>query len=126
MQDRFKFRYWDKQIKKMRFGDIQMGCNGKPFVITGDITEPCPLIQFIDDVIPMQCTGLKDKNGKLIYEGDIIKRTYLNPSIEYHAVYYECFYSSFKLDNGECLDKTFAEYYEVIGNIYENPELLEE
>lgn len=66
----------------------------------------------------MQYTGLKDKNGKLIYEGDIISRGEDRGVIKYDdetASYYIRWKES----------ETFIEDCEVIGNIYENPELLE-
>lgn len=70
----------------------------------------------------MQYTGLKDKNGKEIYEGDIV-RSY-NEFGEAFAVLsvveYDEQYAKYRGVDIECLD-----YEEVIGNIYENPELLE-
>jgi len=59
--------------------------------------------------ILMQFTGLKDKNGKEIYEGDILKHNQGNYAIEFIA-------GAFSYDENNEL--------EVIGNIYENPDLL--
>ena len=89
----------------------------------------------------MQCTGLKDKNGKLIYEGDIVNQIYEDETIyKCEVVYNNC---SFQLKHIEDKNKNYINtpmycyainylgHYtekrlEVIGNIYENKELLEE
>ena len=70
-----------------------------------------------------QCTGLKDKNGKLIYEGDTVEVPVLYNGIptgqkQRCKVYYK--HGAFNIYAVE------SEYLEIIGNIHENPELLEE
>lgn len=77
----------------------------------------------------LQCTGLKDKNGKPIYEGDFIQSRFngLGRIVYYHAALVVawknevCFYGHTTTSTPIPLD---TENIEVIGNIHENPELL--
>jgi len=79
--------------------------------------------------ILMQYTGLKDKNGVEIYEGDIINFEHDN---KFHVIYYivfrECNFAitdyKSKIHNFWLGSKRIKDL-EIIGNIYENPELLE-
>lgn len=74
-----------------------------------------------------QCTGLKDKNGKLIWENDIVE--YRDCTIERYVVAYENDKACFEYQQYGCSIMNFDEMssveVEVIGNIFDNPELLE-
>ena len=74
-----------------------------------------------------QYTGLKDKNGKEIYEGDIVVNTYYDDGEMYKILWVDdsVAFGMESLDDME-LYKLPLESLEVIGNIHENPELLEQ
>lgn len=79
-----------------------------------------------NEVILMQSTGLKDKNGKEIFEGDILgtKDGLLNGVVEYRSNLGMWTNSLISYNNFERLCNV-AGNREILGNIYENPELLE-
>lgn len=117
MQNRFKFRI-PMFTDKGTFMEFQ-------YLELGDFIE-CTLCGKNGE--PQQCTGLKDKNGKLIYEGDICRHS---KSGEVFNVVWHNPLASFCWQKHEHsriysygeLFRAF-DYYEVIGNIYENEELL--
>ena len=87
----------------------------------------------LNDLKLMQFTGLKDKNGKEIYEGDIVKThetsnkrlSGLGGNI-FKIVFEEGSFEMYRKGNHEGLERccSYEGFIEVIGNIYENPELL--
>ena len=120
-----KFRAWDKKRGKMRWGDdnLQIALNGDKWWQYGYETNRIET-EHQDDFILMQYTGLHDKNGKEIYEGDII----IGFCTGNYPAIVECDapdggYNIRELD-GQYIDIDSNTSVKVIGNIYENPELL--
>ena len=110
MSREIKFRIWDK-INRM-----WLRCFNVNLFDIGDL----PNVEL------MQYTGLKDKNGKEIYEGDIV---ILNDTEEENRCVVKYKYGSYILVDGdlrENLSNVEDRFLEVIGNIYENKNLLEE
>ena len=120
IQDRFKFRvvyYNDVEKKYFIF---------EPDLISADGTARAYAYgesgadEYYDAVTLNQCTGLKDKNGKLIYENDIVTDVLTNK----FTINFDEKYLSFLLTNIKT--KESMVFYpniklEIIGNIYENP-----
>lgn len=83
-----------------------------------------------DEFVLMQYTGLRDKNGKEIYEGDKVKRRIMQDGMDWIDItcdvrWGKWCYCLYILDKYiTCLDTPVANGCEVIGNIYETPELL--
>ena len=125
-----KFRAWDKLNNEMYVVE-QINFNRGEFESIGyGIT----FLREAGKVELMQSTGLKDKNGKEIFEGDILTNGIDVMSIKRHDTL--GFYIDFKgeidfIADGADLEefeedaKEIADIIEIIGNIYENPELLE-
>ena len=132
-----RFRAWDKARNEMNYKVMVGNCD------TDDENWTCPIIwieekkdwlHFDDYECIMQSTGLKDKNGKEIFEEDIVQFEdcyevsdflYINTGIiewcqgGFHVTNRDSVLMEDLLD-GDSLDVT------IIGNIYENPELLED
>jgi uncharacterized phage protein (TIGR01671 family) len=117
-----KFRAWDKKEKVMRTVSLlntsYMGTEYQTIYF-----ESGPY-RHLSEIELMQYTGLKDKNGVEIYEGDIIRLSdALEPNIETVCFEDGAFRASV---HHEIFDTLQSYEVEVIGNIYKNPELAED
>lgn len=128
MSRTIKFRAWDKKQKKMLYG-VSIGT-----IKVWD--ENAPLIShefsYSEDCIFEQYTGLTDKNGKEIYEGDIVKARWYRAKharldtkgeVRFDDGWF-CIYDD--PDGQDRIGVPVHNCYsiEIIGNIHENPELL--
>ena len=130
---RFKFRVWNTLVKKFSYFDepeIQIGTNGFDSGLIFPLSENSKL--YIGRCSePQFCTGLKDKNGKLIYEGDIVRFYSLYGHATFEIKWSEEFatfgYEDDETDFSE-LGRLYDEaaFVEVFGNIYENKDILNE
>lgn len=112
MNDRLKFRVWDIGNDKFCFFNLEQGLS--------DRIEQMTNYKGIGSV--EQCTGLKDKNGKLVFEGDIVKGTFFHAFPELNfigTIFWHNDVAGFGMNEWDLAT------IEVIGNIHQNSELLE-
>ena len=127
-----KFRAWNPDSKTMIYLNPD---DGEWFVLSAQgywnfCDQPDGSISYVnnlenDDAILMQYTNLKDNQGKEIYEGDVVKRIGDFGTIQYPDLKELIDVVEFK---GACfmpICEEPMENFEIIGNIYENPELIE-
>jgi len=120
-----KFRAWHKEAKQMYWFDVMEGNHGhgNGYIGMALFGETITKTIYRDNIVlvdPIQCeimqfTGLTDKNGVEIYEGDFLKTRYgtiftYDNLVDYHL---------WDINNSNAFSEV-----EIIGNIYENPELL--
>ncbi len=142
MQDRYLFKAKRTDNGEWVIGNrIDDGVTGQVFIhaVGNSVNESDKVgeegcLQFVAfEVAPAticQCTGLKDKNGKLIWENDIVMTVYDGNEHIYQVVWDES-ELDFKATNGKENYESNFEYLpccdeiEILGNCFDNPELLE-
>ena len=128
---KIKFRAWDEKSKVMIYGvekfydtlGVFLDGDGKELDLYEDtsIWNLSSFGNFIEYEISLnQYTGLKDKNGKEIYEDDIVYGS--QGLFDGGRVYF--YEGQYLIENSHCQGCPLPKQMEVIGNIYENPELF--
>ncbi len=122
MQNRFKFRVWNQDSKKMVYHDFYIDCDGNLYEENFSDEGWDEGVFLFDNGIIMQCTGLKDKKGQLIYEGDICTTHGYVGEIKWSDDYSGHIFKHLDAD-GDC-SLSGCEPINIIGNIYQSQELL--
>lgn len=153
MNDRLKFRMYDTNVNKMYmpndYGGVESiyECLKQQINWDLDVDYDIKFNHLEDGRFFMQCTDLKDKNGKLIYEGDIVsdKSNHIRvvvweqdcfkyPALKTSRYFHRPISNQLeerkiglrgKLTFQDAIGKCDKKHFEVIGNIYENKSLLE-
>ena len=137
MEDRYLFKAKRIDNHDWILGFLSVHKTGKYFIrpIGGSALSS----EEVDPTTICQCTGLKDKNGNLIWENDVIKATVRQNSLcqsssysDFYQISYQekyCYFYLKKKNNNLLFDGNWSYYLksiEVIGNIFDNPELMNE
>ena len=127
MNERYLFRGKREDNNEWVTGDLMQWSDGTIRICVESGVDEKTTVTVIPETVG-QCTGLKDKNGKMIYEGDIVKGLF-NFGLEIMSV---CTFENgaFGLTAKQCGAYHFSAFtslwevqYEVIGNIHDNPNL---
>ena len=130
-----KFRGFRTVQKDWIYGNLIVDENGTKYIVENNlfsadghhlVYDPTDEPAFIDQKTVRQYTGMNDSNGEDIYEGDIVRAS--DNDDELAVVEWDDEDLRFTVTHGHVVNGLGEEYYprevEVVGNIYDNPELL--
>lgn len=127
-----RYRAWDNVKKEMFKDTFAITESGQVVVVEQEDVMCPPDYVFVDNLVIMQSTGLKDKNGKEIFEGDVVRQVRTQPTTENEVII-----GVVTMLEGAWLIMNACEQLasdlwsetdenEIIGNIYENKDILED
>lgn len=121
-----KFRAWDEKNKEMFKDTFAVTESGEVVTVEQDFITNAPDYIFVDHLTIMQSTGLTDKNGKEIFEGDVVK---MAKNVYSEPTYYEVVRhrgGAYRLESKQYGCELWLRHTdcEIAGDIYENPELV--
>ncbi len=121
-----KFRAWDLKTKTMHTVENINFCGRETVTVQYNLVKKF----LMDNIRLMQYIGAKDKNGVEIYEGDIIQHQSGKYGTDFEIKWSPilCGFTAMQIESGHPspqLNQGTMSYFEVVGNIYENPELVE-
>ena len=123
-----KFRAWDSSKKEMFTDTFAITESGQVVVVEQKFVTSSPDYVFVDHLVIMQSTDMVDRNGNIIFEGDIVK---MAKDVYSEPTYYEVVRhrgGAYRLESKQHGCELWLRHTdcEVVGNVYENRDLLED
>ena len=123
-----KFRAWDNVKKEMFKDTFAITESGQVVVVEQESVASSPDYVFVDHLVIMQSTDMVDRNGNIIFEGDIVK---MAKDVYSEPTYYEVVRhrgGAYRLESKQHGCELWLRHTdcEVVGNVYENRDLLED
>lgn len=128
-----RFRAWDTTKKEMFKDTFAITESGQVVIVEQDFVTDTPEYVFVDNLVIMQSTGHTDENEKEIFEGDILAVKTDDETLNVNVFWDEeqalFMFESKQYNEREALVELLEDNsypFEIIGNIYENPEFIKE
>lgn len=122
----FKFRVWDcgEMYYQARCGGMFDGIPTAPTVWIDTHNDGWVNTTGQPHTVIMQYTGLRDRNGVEVYEGDILSNgEHINWQVGFHDGSFKVVHTNLMMTDKWILNQGKAEQREIVGNVWENPEL---